>query len=99
MPWGAYPTGNAQLVTSEGRCVPLLSDIKVRNMKEVFFYCRLANFLSRINNIPLLPSSLLQQMTAVKFLDKEASAMCTVPFKSNVLYTETCTYQSFIETP
>lgn len=37
-------------------------------------------------------------MTAVKFQDKEASATCFVPFKSNVLYTETCTYQSFIET-
>lgn len=36
-------------------------------------------------------------MTAVKVQDKEASAMCFVPFKSNVLYTETCTYQSFIE--
>lgn len=37
-------------------------------------------------------------MTAVKVQDKEASAMCFVPFKANVLYTETCTYQSFLET-
>lgn len=97
MSWRAHPTDNTQLVTSEDWCVPLLSDIKVRGMK-VFLYGRLDNFLSRINNILLLQSSLLQQKTAVKFLDKEASAMCTVPFKSNVLYTETCTYQSFIET-
>lgn len=36
-------------------------------------------------------------MTAIKFQVKEASAMCIVPFSSNVLHSETCTYQSFIE--
>lgn len=77
----AHLTGEKQLVTSKDRCVPLISDIKVRKMKEVFIHRRLDNFLSGINNIPLIQSSLLQQMTAVKFLNKEASAMSTFPSK------------------
>lgn len=77
---------NKQLVTNEDRCVPLLSDMTGRKMKEVFIHGRLANFLSGINNIALIQPSLLQQTTAVKFQDKkETSAMCIVPFKSTVL--------------
>ena len=34
----AQLTSKKQLVTSKDGCVPLLSDIKVRKMKEVFIY-------------------------------------------------------------
>lgn len=97
MSWKVHLTGKKQLVTNEDRLVPLPSKLRWEK-QEVFIWWRLDNFLSAINNIPLTQPLLLQQMTAVKTQDKEASATCIVPFKSNVLYTETCTYQSFMET-